>query len=103
MAFPDGWESRLFSGIDLDFGAWTNRAWSAQIEMRFDGKGIPALVLLAQPSGFPEVDRRLARSASGWRLLEASAPRAGLVGWSSPAAEPSAPASSLAAAGTGAP
>jgi len=84
MDFSTGWEPRLFSGIDLDFGAWTNIAWEARVEMRFDEKGIPLSILLAQASGMPEVDRRLARSASGWRLLEPSAPRAGTVAWSAP-------------------
>ena len=88
MVFPLGWESRLFSGIDLNFGTWTNVAWSAKVELRFDAKGIPALVLLAQSSGLPEVDRRLARSASGWRLLEPAARPAGVVAWYSPAAGP---------------
>ena len=85
MVFPEGWESRLFSGIDLNFGTWTNVAWSAKVELRFDAKGIPALVMLAQSSGLPEVDRRLARSASGWRLLEPAARPAGVVAWNSPA------------------
>lgn len=85
MGFPKGWESRLFSGIDLDFSAWTTVAWEARMEMRFDEKGVPESTLLAQASGLPEVDRRLARSASGWRLLEPAAPRTGLVSWKSPA------------------
>lgn len=88
LVFPDGWESRLFSGIDLNFGGWTSVAWRAQIEMRFDAKGVPSSMLLTQASGLPEVDRRLARSANAWRLLEPSAPRAGIVAWQSPAAEP---------------
>lgn len=86
MVFPDGWESRLFSGIDLDFRNWTPAAWDARVEMRFDGKGVPESILLAQASGIPEVDRHLARSASGWRLLEPAAPRTGVVAWQSPAA-----------------
>jgi hypothetical protein len=85
MGFPEEWESRLFSGIDLDFGAWTNEGWSARVEMRFDGHGVPVSMLLAKSSGLPDVDRRLARSANGWRLLEPSAPRTGTVEWSSPA------------------
>lgn len=88
LAFPAGWESRLFSGIDLNYGDWTNAAWSARIEMRFDAKGVPVSMLLAQSSGLPEVDRRLARSVNGWRLLEPAAPRAGTVAWSSPAPAP---------------
>ena len=95
MVFPEGWESRLFSGIDLNFGAWTNEAWSARVEMRFDAHGIPVSTLLAQSSGRPELDVRLARSASGWRLLEPSAPRTGVVAWTSPAV------SGAAAAGAG--
>lgn len=86
LVFPEGWESRLFSGIDLDYPQWTKAAWEARVEMRFDGKGVPESILLAQASGVPEVDRRLARSASGWRLLEPAAPRAGVVAWKSPAA-----------------
>ena len=100
MDFSGGWESRLFSGIDLGFGAWTDSAWSARIEMRFDGAGVPVSTLLAQSSGLPELDRRLARSANGWRLLDPAAPRTGVVAWSSPAPEPPA---RLAAAGKGAP
>ena len=95
MVFPEEWESRIFSGIDLNFGAWTNEAWSARIEMRFDAHGIPVSTLLAQSSGRPELDVRLARSASGWRLLEPSAPRTGVVAWTSPAV------SGAAAAGAG--
>lgn len=86
MAFPEGWESRLFSGIDLDFASWTNAPWSAQVEMRFDGNGVPVSMLLARATGLPEMDRRLARSANGWRLLDAQAPRAGVVAWNSPGA-----------------
>ncbi len=86
MVFPAGWESRLFSGIDLNYGGWTNVAWEAQVELSFDRQGVPAAVLLARCSGLPEVDRRLARSASGWRLLEPAAARAGVVTWNVPAA-----------------
>jgi hypothetical protein len=97
MNFPEGWESRLFSGIDLNFGAWTNVAWSAQVEMCFDERGVPASMLVAQSSGIPEVDRRLARSANAWRLLEPGAARTGVVAWSSPA--PAAPEPAAGAAG----
>ncbi|NCD21927.1 MAG: hypothetical protein EOL90_03170 [Spartobacteria bacterium] len=84
LAFSLGWESRLFAGIDLDYPAWTNVAWKARMELRFDERGVPTSVLLAQASGIPAVDRRLARSASGWRLLEPSAPRSGSATWSAP-------------------
>ena len=84
MDFPDGWESRLFSGIDLNFGAWTNGGWSARVEMQFAENGVPVSMLLAQSSGIPEVDRRLERSVNGWRLLEPAAPRTGTVAWNSP-------------------
>ena len=90
LAFPEGWESRLFSGIDFNFGEWTNAAWAARVEMRFDARGVPVSMLVAQSSGLPEVDRRLARSANGWRLLEPAAPRAGTIEWISPAPAPSA-------------
>lgn len=94
MEFSDGWESRLFSGIDLGFGGWTNVVWTARIEMRFDEKGVPLSMLLTQASGNPEVDRRLARSAHGWRLLEPSASREGAVAWTAPAPEALLPAGS---------
>ncbi len=93
MVFPSGWESRLFSGVALDFGVWTGEAWTARMEMRFDGGGVPQSMLLVQSSGLPEVDRRLARAARGWRLLEPAAPRTGVVGWICPAAPPPAAAS----------
>ncbi len=53
--------------------------------MRFDENGVPVSMMLAQSSGLSEVDRRLARSANGWRLLEPSASRTGTVEWNSPA------------------
>lgn len=88
MIFTEGWESRLFSGVDPGYGAWTPQAWKARIEMRFDGAGIPDSVLLVEPSGLSDVDRQLARSVRGWRLLDAAAPRQGAVTWQSPAALP---------------
>jgi len=84
LSFPEGWESRLFSGIDLNYPDWSEVAWNAQVEIHFDANGLPVSVLLSRSSGLPEVDRRLARSVSGWRLLEASAPRWGQVAWSCP-------------------
>ena len=93
MVFPEGWESRLFSGIDLNFNGWTNRIWSARIEMQFDSSGVPRSILLTQSSGLPEVDRRLTRSATGWRLLEPTAPRMGVVSWSSPSVSSTSPES----------
>ncbi len=88
LAFSAGWESRLFSGIDLDYPAWTNAPWQARVELRFDDRGVPTSVLLAQASGIPAVDRRLARSVSGWRLLEPAAPRSGTATWTAPAPAP---------------
>ena len=88
MVFPDGWEARLFSGVDPGFGAWAGQAWSAVLDLRFDADGVPQSVLLVQPSGLPGVDGRLARSARGWRLLDARAPRQGRVGWSGAAPAP---------------
>lgn len=88
MNFPEGWESRLFSGVDPGYGSWTPQAWSARIELRFDAAGVPDSMLLVQSSNLAEVDRRLARSVRGWRLLEAAAPRQGEVTWLSPATPP---------------
>lgn len=84
LAFSAGWESRLFSGIDLDYPTWTNVPWQARVELRFDARGVPASVLLARASGLPDMDRRLARSVSGWRLLEPAAPRCGVATWLAP-------------------
>jgi len=84
LSFSDGWESRLFSGIDLNYGAWSDMPWTAQMEIHFDSKGIPTSVLLARSSGLVEVDRRLARSTSAWRLLDPAAPRSGLILWTAP-------------------
>lgn len=84
LEFPAGWEKRLFAGLDPDFGRWTNAAWDARVELRFDAAGVPTTVLLAQGSGLPDVDRRLARAAAAWRLLEPAAPRAGVVAWHAP-------------------
>ena len=84
LAFSAGWESRLFSGIDLDYPNWTNAPWQARVELRFDARGVPTSVLLAQASGIPDVDRRLARSVSGWRLLEPTASRTGAATWLAP-------------------
>ena len=88
IVFPEGWESRLFSGIDLNFNNWTHRVWSARVEMQFDATGVPRSMMLTQSSGFPEMDRRLARSTSGWRLLDPAAPRRGVVSWISPGGSP---------------
>jgi len=91
LSFPDGWESRLFSGIDLNYGSWSDSPWTAQIEIHFDEKGVPNSVLLARSSGWSEVDRRLARSVSGWRLLDPEAPRSGRIRWSAPRKVPQTP------------
>lgn len=103
MVFPEGWESRLFSGMELTFGEWTSQAWMARMEMRFDSGGVPQSMLLVQSSGMPEVDRRLARTARGWRLLDPGAPRSGIVAWIRPASPPPPPAPPAPAAGRRAP
>ena len=87
MEFPSGWEQRVFSGVDLAYTGWApGREWSATVELAFDARGIPMRVILDRSSGIPKVDRRLARSASGWRLLDSEAPRRGKVVWRVPAA-----------------
>lgn len=87
MEFPEGWEQRLFAGVDLAYADWApGAAWEATAEVEFDGTGIPVAVFLDRHSGIPEVDRRLARSVSSWRLLAGGAPRKGKVSWRVPAA-----------------
>ncbi|NLB66569.1 MAG: hypothetical protein GX803_08885 [Lentisphaerae bacterium] len=86
ILFSDGWEARLFSGMDLTFESWTDQAWTAQIDLQFDAGGIPRSALLARPSGLSAVDQRLVRQVQTWRLLDAEASRAGRVTWRSPAA-----------------
>lgn len=88
IIFSKDWDPRLFSGLDSDYAAWTSQAWTARVEMRFDGAGIPESVLLVQPSGLDDLDRRLTRSLRGWRLLDAAAPRQGEVTWRCPATRP---------------
>ena len=93
MEFPPGWEQRVFAGVDLAYAGWApGREWSAAAELEFDARGIPTAILLDRSSGIPRVDRRIARSASGWRLLDAEAPRRGKVVWRVPAAVPAAAA-----------
>lgn len=87
MEFPSGWEQRLFSGVDLAYADWVpGRGWTATAELAFDARGIPERVILDHSSDIPRVDRRLVRSASGWRLLDAGAPRQGKVVWRVPSA-----------------
>lgn len=97
MEFPSGWEQRLFAGVDLAYAGWApGREWTASAELEFDERGILTAILLDRSSGIPRVDRRLARSAAGWRLLDAGAPRRGRVVWRVPA--PAAPAAAPPAA-----
>lgn len=85
--FPAGWEPRIFSGLDLTYPAWSPAtAWTATADLAFNESGIPVSVLLDRPSGDPAIDRRLARSAASWRLLDPAAPRRGKVTWRVPAA-----------------
>lgn len=81
MRFPDGWEARMFSGVELDFADWAPMGWRARAEVEFDGEGRPVHVFLTRKSGLPEVDARLARGVRRWRLLEGSAMRRGEVEW----------------------
>lgn len=98
MDFPAGWEPRIFSGLDLAYADWAaGSPWTASVDIRFDSAGIPLAVLLDRPSGIPDVDRQLARSAAVWRLLDPDAPRHGKVTWRVPAA-PAATASESAPA-----
>ena len=86
MDFPAGWEPRIFAGLDLAYADWVDGVpWTASADIRFDAQGIPLSVLLDRSSGIPAVDKRIARSASGWRLLDPDAPRHGKVSWRVPA------------------
>jgi hypothetical protein len=86
LFFPEGWESRLFSGIEFNFDEWSDVPWTARVEIRFDEHGVAGSVLVTESSGQPTIDRRLARSVKGWRLLEEQAPRLGRVLWHVPPA-----------------
>lgn len=87
--FPAGWESRIFSGLDLNYPAWfPDTPWTATADLAFDAAGIPVSVLLDRPSGAPAIDQRLARSAASLRLLDPAAPRRGKITWRVPAASP---------------
>jgi hypothetical protein len=95
MEFPEGWEQRLFTGVDLAYADWApGAAWEATAELAFDEKGIPVSVFLDRRSGIPEVDRRIARSAASWRLMAGGAPRRGKVSWRVPAGSGTASAAS---------
>lgn len=85
--FPAGWEPRIFAGLDLDYPAWApSISWTATADLAFDAGGNPVSVLLDRSSGDAAIDRRLARSAASWRLLDPAAPRRGKVTWRVPAA-----------------
>lgn len=84
--FPAGWESRLFSGLDLTYPSWApDTPWTATADLAFDDAGIPVSVLVDRPSGDLAVDRRLARAAASLRLLDHAAPRRGKITWRVPA------------------
>lgn len=91
MEFSEGWESRLFAGIDLNYSTWTQSAWNARVETQFDAVGVPISVVLVASTGQPELDARLVRSVYGWRLLVADASRNGAVRWIHPAVPAEAP------------
>jgi hypothetical protein len=85
MEFSEGWTPRVFGGVDLDYGAWTAAAWTAEAELSFDAAGVPERVFLTERSGLDAVDRRLAREAWRWRLRDGGAARGGKVRWRVPA------------------
>jgi hypothetical protein len=85
MRFPEGWEPRMFSGVELDYPNWTARGWRAKAEVEFDVDGRAEHVFLTQPSGVEEVDTRLARGIRRWRLLDEATARRGEVEWVVPA------------------
>ena len=81
MRFPEGWEPRMFSGVELDYPEWTAKPWRAKAEVEFDADGRPEHVFLTDPSGVAAVDARLARGIRRWRLLDGRAARRGEVEW----------------------
>ena len=81
MRYPEGWEPRMFSGVELDYPEWTSRSWRAKAEVEFDAAGRPEHVFLTEPSGLAKVDARLARGIHRWRLLDGAAARRGEVEW----------------------
>ena len=85
MRFPEGWEPRMFSGVELDYPNWTARGWRAKAEVEFDADGRAEHVFLTEPSGVAKVDSRLARGIRRWRLLDGRAARRGEVAWVVPA------------------
>ncbi|MBP1590118.1 MAG: hypothetical protein ILO10_07995 [Kiritimatiellae bacterium] len=88
MEFSAGWESRMFSGMELDYGTWwPGQDWQASIEVEFDHVGVPVHVLLTTRSGNAPVDARLVRGAYGWRLRDRAALRRGTVTWVVPASD----------------
>jgi len=85
MRLPEGWEPRMFSGVELDYPEWTTGGWRAKVEVEFDADGRVDHVFLTVPSRVAEVDARLARGIRRWRLLDEEAARRGEVEWVVPA------------------
>jgi hypothetical protein len=81
MRYPEGWEPRMFSGVELDYPEWTSEGWRAKAEVEFNADGRAEHVFLTVPSGVEEVDARLARGIRRWRLLDGRAARRGEVEW----------------------
>lgn len=87
MAFGNGWEARMFSGVDTDYGSWrAGGGWSAEMCLEFDANGVPVHMMLTKRTGDESIDKRLLQGAYGWRLRDAEAPRQGTASWSVPAA-----------------
>lgn len=85
MVFSAGWESRMFSGLALDYASWRAGAgWQARVEVEFDDTGVPVRVMLERKSGDQDVDARVLRGAYDWRLRDRTAPRRGTVAWQVP-------------------
>jgi len=104
MAFGNGWEARMFSGVDTDYGSWrAGGGWSAEMFLEFDAQGVPVHMMLTKRTGDEAIDKRLLQGAYGWRLRDAKAPWQGTVSWSVPATAATAPSSVPAAAQEGAP
>lgn len=86
MEFSEGWEGRMFGGVDLEYAEWGRAepgeaGWSAAAEAEFDANGVPRHVFLTERSGVASVDLAASREIWKWRLRNSEAPRTGFVRW----------------------